>query len=125
VVAAQAELPQRGPQKLTLSRRRGVGLAGDRRYLETAGEEVPGRVASRVDEQEEEVLELLGRQALALDLRVDEHAREVIAAPLSLRRGDVARGFQLFLEDEKRFIDFKRSSVWAAKEIVFIDEGTS
>ena len=36
-----------------------------------------------------------------------------------------ARGFQAFLEDEKRFIDFKRSTLFAAKEIVFIDEGTS
>ncbi|MGH7896877.1 MAG: EthD domain-containing protein [Candidatus Binatia bacterium] len=35
-----------------------------------------------------------------------------------------ARGFNAFLEDEKRFIDFTRSSVWAAKEIVFVDEGT-
>ena len=36
-----------------------------------------------------------------------------------------AKAFNLFLEDEKRFIDFTRSSVWAAKEIVFVDEGTS
>jgi len=36
-----------------------------------------------------------------------------------------ARGFALFLEDEKRFIDFTRSTLFAAKEIVFIDEGTS
>ena len=35
-----------------------------------------------------------------------------------------AHGFNAFLEDEKRFIDFTRSSVWAAKEIVFVDEGT-
>ena len=35
-----------------------------------------------------------------------------------------ALGFQAFLEDEKRFIDFKRSSVWPAKEIVFISEDT-
>ena len=35
-----------------------------------------------------------------------------------------ARGFNAFLEDEKRFIDFTRSSVWAAKELVFVDEGT-
>ena len=33
-----------------------------------------------------------------------------------------ARGFAAFLEDEKRFIDFSRSSVWAAKELVFVDE---
>ncbi len=39
--------------------------------------------------------------------------------------GEGARAFGLFLEDEKRFIDFHRSSVWAAKEIVFVDEGTS
>ena len=32
-----------------------------------------------------------------------------------------AKAFGLFLEDEKRFIDFSRSSVWAAKERVFID----
>ena len=36
-----------------------------------------------------------------------------------------ARGFEAFLEDEKRFIDFKRSTLFAAKEIVFVDEGTS
>jgi uncharacterized protein (TIGR02118 family) len=36
-----------------------------------------------------------------------------------------ARGFQRFLEDEKRFIDFKRSSVWPAKEIVFVDQVAS
>jgi uncharacterized protein (TIGR02118 family) len=36
-----------------------------------------------------------------------------------------ARGFGLFLEDEKRFIDFSRSTLFAAKEIVFVDEGTS
>jgi uncharacterized protein (TIGR02118 family) len=36
-----------------------------------------------------------------------------------------AKGFGAFLEDEKRFIDFTRSSVWGAKEIVFVDEGTS
>ena len=36
-----------------------------------------------------------------------------------------ARGFGLFLEDEKRFIDFTRSTLFAAKEIVFIAEGTS
>jgi uncharacterized protein (TIGR02118 family) len=36
-----------------------------------------------------------------------------------------ARGFAAFLEDERRFIDFTRSSVWGAKEIVFVDEGTS
>lgn len=36
-----------------------------------------------------------------------------------------AKGFGLFLEDEKRFIDFTRSTLFAAKEIVFIAEGTS
>jgi len=36
-----------------------------------------------------------------------------------------ARGFNLFLEDEKRFIDFTRSTLFAAKEVVFIAEGTS
>jgi uncharacterized protein (TIGR02118 family) len=36
-----------------------------------------------------------------------------------------ARGFAAFLEDEKRFIDFKRSTVFATKELVFVDEGTS
>jgi uncharacterized protein (TIGR02118 family) len=35
------------------------------------------------------------------------------------------QGFQLFLEDEKRFIEFGRSTLFAAKEIVFVDEGTS
>jgi uncharacterized protein (TIGR02118 family) len=36
-----------------------------------------------------------------------------------------ARGFAAFLEDEKRFVDFTRSTVFGAKEIVFVDEGTS
>lgn len=36
-----------------------------------------------------------------------------------------AKGFELFLEDEKRFIEFPRSTLFAAKEIVFVDEGTS
>jgi uncharacterized protein (TIGR02118 family) len=36
-----------------------------------------------------------------------------------------ARGFALFLEDEKRFIDFTRSTAFATKELVFIAEGTS
>jgi uncharacterized protein (TIGR02118 family) len=36
-----------------------------------------------------------------------------------------ARGFNLFLEDEKRFIDFTRSTLFAAKELVFVAEGTS
>lgn len=36
-----------------------------------------------------------------------------------------ARGFGLFLEDEKRFIDFSRSTLFATKEIVFVDEGSS
>lgn len=39
--------------------------------------------------------------------------------------GEGAQGFGKFLEDEKRFIDFSRSSVWGAKEIVFVAEGTS
>lgn len=34
-----------------------------------------------------------------------------------------ARAFELFLEDEKRFIDFGRSTLFATKEIVFVDEG--
>jgi hypothetical protein len=36
--------------------------------------------------------------------------------------GEGARAFDAFLEDEKRFIDFTRSSVWAAKELVFVDD---
>lgn len=32
-----------------------------------------------------------------------------------------ARGFGRFLEDEKRFIEFERSTLFAAKEIVFVD----
>ncbi len=36
-----------------------------------------------------------------------------------------AFGFGLFLEDEKRFIDFGRSTLFATKEIVFVDEGAS
>ncbi|MEX2205267.1 MAG: EthD domain-containing protein [Myxococcota bacterium] len=39
--------------------------------------------------------------------------------------GEGARAFNLFLEDEKRFIDFTRSTVFPSKEIVFIAEGTS
>ncbi|HVP27794.1 MAG TPA: EthD domain-containing protein [Myxococcota bacterium] len=39
--------------------------------------------------------------------------------------GEGARAFQLFLEDEKRFIDFSRSSVWAAKERIFVHESSS
>jgi len=35
--------------------------------------------------------------------------------------GEGARAFGIFLEDEKRFIDFTRSSVFATKERVFID----
>jgi uncharacterized protein (TIGR02118 family) len=35
-----------------------------------------------------------------------------------------AQGFAAFLEDEKRFVDFKRSTVFGAKEIVFVAEGT-
>ncbi len=35
--------------------------------------------------------------------------------------GEAARAFGAFLEDEKRFIDFSRSSVWGAKERVFVD----
>jgi uncharacterized protein (TIGR02118 family) len=38
--------------------------------------------------------------------------------------GEGARGFDLFLQDEKRFIDFGRSTLFAAKELVFVDEGT-
>ena len=36
-----------------------------------------------------------------------------------------ARAFAAFLEDEKRFIDFERSTLFATKEIVFVDEGAS
>lgn len=36
-----------------------------------------------------------------------------------------ARAFGEFLEDEKRFIDFSRSSVWAAKERVFVEDSSS
>ena len=39
--------------------------------------------------------------------------------------GEGAQAFGAFLEDEKRFIDFSRSSVWAAKERVFIDDSAS
>jgi uncharacterized protein (TIGR02118 family) len=35
--------------------------------------------------------------------------------------GEAARAFGAFLEDEKRFIDFSRSSLWGAKERVFVD----
>jgi hypothetical protein len=36
-----------------------------------------------------------------------------------------AIAFTAFLEDEKRFIDFSRSTLFAAKELVFVDEGSS
>jgi uncharacterized protein (TIGR02118 family) len=36
-----------------------------------------------------------------------------------------AQAFTAFLEDEKRFVDFTRSSVWATKELVFVNEGTT
>lgn len=36
--------------------------------------------------------------------------------------GEGAKAFGEFLEDEKRFIDFRRSTVWAAKERVMIDD---
>lgn len=42
----------------------------------------------------------------------------IMASPES----EGAKGFGYFLEDEKRFIDFNRSSVWSAKERVFIDQ---
>lgn len=51
--------------------------------------------------------------------------RNDLVAILGDPGGEGAKGFGLFLEDEKRFIDFKRSCVWGTKEIVFIDEGTS
>lgn len=38
--------------------------------------------------------------------------------------GEGAKAFGAFLEDEKRFIDFERSSVWGAKERVFLDDST-
>lgn len=36
-----------------------------------------------------------------------------------------AQGFNAFLEDEKRFVGFKSSTVFAAKEIVFVDDGSN
>jgi hypothetical protein len=36
-----------------------------------------------------------------------------------------AQGFNAFLEDEKRFVGFKSSAVFAAKEIVFVDDGSN
>jgi uncharacterized protein (TIGR02118 family) len=36
-----------------------------------------------------------------------------------------AQAFTAFLEDEKRFVDFTRSTVFGTKEIVFVAEGTS
>ena len=34
---------------------------------------------------------------------------------------EAARAFDLAVEDESHFIDFKRSAMWIAKERVFID----
>ncbi len=42
-----------------------------------------------------------------------------------LDRDDLAKGLGAFLEDEKRFTDFTRSSIWAATELVFVGEGAS
>ena len=38
---------------------------------------------------------------------------------------EAAQAFNAMLEDEKRFVDFTRSSVWAAKERVFVDDSAS
>ncbi len=43
---------------------------------------------------------------------------KILASPAS----EGARGFGYFLEDEKRFIDFERSSLWSVKERVFVDQ---
>ena len=43
---------------------------------------------------------------------------KILASPES----EGALGFGYFLEDERRFIDFNRSSVWSVKERVFIDQ---
>lgn len=51
--------------------------------------------------------------------------RNDLIATFADPEGGAAKGFGIFLEDEKRFIDFKRSTVFGSKEIVFIDEGTS
>ncbi len=39
--------------------------------------------------------------------------------------GEGAKAFGAFLEDEKRFIDFTRSTLWATKERVFVDDSAS
>jgi hypothetical protein len=51
--------------------------------------------------------------------------RYELARILADPQSEGARAFQAFLEDEKRFIDFRRSTLFATKEIVFVDEGTS
>lgn len=48
--------------------------------------------------------------------------RNDLIAIMADEGGEGARAFGEFLEDEKRFIDFSRSSVWGAKERVFIDD---
>jgi uncharacterized protein (TIGR02118 family) len=46
-----------------------------------------------------------------------------LAAVLADGASEGARGFAAFLEDEKRFIDFERSTLFATKELVFVAEG--
>jgi uncharacterized protein (TIGR02118 family) len=47
--------------------------------------------------------------------------RADLVAMVADPNGEGARALNLFLEDEKRFIDFARSSLFATKEIVFVD----
>ena len=72
-----------------------------------------------------------GIQSQTLDDELNDQLRATRGGPppyagLSetwLDRDDLAKGFAAFLEDEKHFIDFTYSSVWAAKELVFVGEG--
>ncbi len=50
-------------------------------------------------------------------------SRDDLLAALASEAGRKAGA--VLLEDEKRFIDFSRSTLFATKEIVFVDEGAS
>lgn len=51
--------------------------------------------------------------------------RTDLATMLADPESEGSNGFTAFLEDEKRFIDFTRSTVWVSKELVFVgDDGS-
>jgi hypothetical protein len=51
--------------------------------------------------------------------------RNDLAGIMGDPEGEGAKAFGAFLEDEKRFIDFTRSTLWAAKERVFVDDSAN